>query len=298
MRALIAILVAILTLGLTTAAAPPNRAPSRPTSLHITSTTPYSVSLSWNASSDQDSFSYVIQASNGYFMTAPQTATSATFDTYLFPRNTYTFNVYAVDAAGNRSNSSNSVRTTLGADTTVPAAPTVTITDIGPTHASLAWSTTDNDPIPSFFISINGVQVGHSTRNLSGTFNMLRPETTYTISVQARDSGLNLSPTTTLTFTTEPIDTSDTTPPTAPTDFFAYTNGDLELFLYWTQSTDNVDPREAIRYEIYVNGVLSENVIGVGETITYGEAGSNTLTIIAIDTAGNESAPTTIHIDI
>jgi len=117
--------------------------------------------------------------------------------------------------------------------------------------------------------------------------------------VKARDLGINFSPTSApLTVTTEPVDLSDVEPPTTPAGLDAYQNGDLELFLYWTQSTDNVDPRQAIHYEIYINGVLAEHVVGTGATTSYGEFGLNLISIIAIDSAGNESAPRSVSVDI
>ena len=59
-----------------------------------------------------------------------------------------------------------------------------------------------------------------------------------------------------------------------------------------------VDAQQAIRYEIYINGTLAESVIGVGGTTSYGEFGFNVITIIAIDSAGNESDPVTITTEI
>ena len=113
-------------------------APSKPTSLRITAVAPYSVALSWHASSDNSgSLSYVVQASSGYTMTVPQTSTTATFVSGgIYPRNSYSFFVYAVDAAGNRSSNSNTVRATLPADTTIPSVPTVAVTDVGAHHVS------------------------------------------------------------------------------------------------------------------------------------------------------------------
>lgn len=278
-----------------------NKAPTRPNPLRITAVGSYSVSLSWNASTDNSgAFHYVIQASSGYTMTVPQTATSATFSgSGLYPFNSYSFFVYAVDGAGNRSQNSNTVKATLPADTTVPSAPTVTVTDVGSHHVSLSWSSTDNDPYISYFVYLNGTQLGHSSTAKSGTFYMYQSSTTYTISVKARDTGINFSPLTSVTFTTEPVDLTDTEPPTTPAAFDAWHYPfDRELFLSWSQSTDNVDPREAIHYEIYINGVLAEHVVGTGQTISYGEFGSNAISIIAIDSAGNESAPFTISTDI
>jgi len=280
---------------------PDTKAPTRPNPLRITAVGSYSVSLSWNASSDNSgSFSYVIQASSGYTMTVPQSSTTATFVGGLYPYNTYSFSVYAIDGSGNRSSNSNPVRTTLPADTTVPSTPTVSVTDVGPHHVSFSWSATDNDPYLSYFLYINGKQITHSTVATSGTFYVSQANTSYTITVQARDHGINFSPMSApVTFTTDPIDTSDTEPPTTPAGFdvFHYP-GDRELVLSWAQSTDNVDAQQAIRYEITINGALAEIVIGTGSTISYGEFGSNLISIIAIDSAGNESAPRMVTTDI
>ena len=277
------------------------KAPTRPNPLRITAVGSYSVSLSWNASTDNSgSLSYVIQASNGNSMTVPQTSTSATFVGVLWPFNQYSFTVHAVDPSGNRSANSNTVRATLPADTTTPSTPTVTVTDIGPHHASFSWSATDNDPYLSYFLYINGSQVGHSTIATSGTFYLPQASTSYTFSVKARDHGINFSAMSgPVVFTTDPIDATDVEPPTTPAafDVFHY-EFDRELNLFWTQSTDNVDAQQAIRYEIYINGVLAEIVIGTGFTISYGEFGHNVISIIAIDSAGNESAPVTITTDI
>jgi chitodextrinase len=279
---------------------PDTKAPTKPTSLRITAVGSYSVSLAWKASSDNSgSFSYVIQASSGYTMTVPQSSTTATFVGGLYPFNSYSLSVHAVDAAGNRSSNSNSVRATLPADTTIPSTPTVTVTDIGSHHVSLSWSATDDATYLSYFLYLNGTQLGHSTTATSGTFYMVQANTSYTISVKARDTGLNFSPLTAVTFTTEPVDTSDTESPTTPAalDAFHY-EFDRELLLSWAQSTDNVDPRQAIHYEIYINGVLAEHVVGTGSTISYGEFGDNIISIIAIDSAGNASAPMTVTTEI
>ncbi len=277
------------------------RAPTRPNNLRITAVGSYSVSLSWNASSDNSgSLSYVIQASSGYSMTVPQTSTSATCVGGLWPFNQYSFNVHAVDAAGNRSQNSNTVRASMPADTSVPSTPTVTVTDVGPHHATFSWSATDDDPYLSYFLYIDGTQVGHSTIATSGTFYLSQANTSYTFSVKARDHGINFSAMSVpLTFTTDPVDLTDTEPPTTPAafDVFHY-EFDRELNLFWTQSTDNVDAQQAIRYEIYINGALAEIVIGTGFTISYGEFGHNVITLVAIDSAGNESGTVTVTTDI
>jgi hypothetical protein len=300
--ALRSVLALVLAASPAMALPPDTKAPTRPNSLRITAVGSYSVSLSWRESSDDSgAFSYVIEASSGYTMTVPQSSTTATFVSGgLFPRNSYSVFVYAVDAAGNRSPNSNTVRATLTADTTVPSTPTVTVTDIGPHHGSLSWSSTDDCPFLSYFVYINGIQVGHSSTATSGTFYLPQASTSYSITVKARDLGINFSPTSApVIVTTDPIDTSDVEPPTTPAglDGWHYP-GDRELFLTWGQATDNVDAQQAIRYEIYINGVLAENVIGTGSTTSYGEFGFNVISLIAIDSSGNESDAVTITTDI
>ena len=97
--------------------------------------------------------------------------------------------------------------------------------------------------------------------------------------------------------TTEARDTTDTEPPTTPANFTD--NGmsfqDGETWLFWQQSTDNVDPQSVIRYDVYVNGVLDHSLLGFDRTVVYGNPGvENTYQVIAVDSADNQSAPATL----
>ena len=84
--------------------------PTTPTNLRVTAATSYSVSLAWNPASDNSgSLSYRIRHSWGYEETVPQTQTNFTWTTHLEAGSSYSFYVYAVDAAGNVSRNSNSV---------------------------------------------------------------------------------------------------------------------------------------------------------------------------------------------
>jgi chitodextrinase len=145
---------------------------------------------------------------------------------------------------------------------------------------------------------MNGSPVLQGSRNTSGTFGPLTPETSYTFSVQARDFGGNSSPVSDpVTVTTEASDTNDTEPPTTPGNL--RDNGmsfqDGETWLFWDQSTDNVDPQLVIRYDVYVNGVFDHSLQGYGQTVVYGNAeAENTFQVIAVDSAGNQSAPATL----
>ena len=69
----------ILVTATATAAPRDRRAPTRPTNLHTTAVTAWSVSLAWNASSDSSPFSYTVIGSHGQAMIVPQTQTSCIF---------------------------------------------------------------------------------------------------------------------------------------------------------------------------------------------------------------------------
>jgi chitinase len=119
----------------------------------------------------------------------------------------------------------------------------------------------------------------------------LTPATSYTFTVRASDSGGNTATSNAVALTTEA--TSDVTPPSAPTNVrILEDQGCAEVWLGWSQSTDDTDAQSAIEYEIYVNGVLSPLAVGAGidRDFVYGTAnGENTFTVKAVDRAGNTS---------
>lgn len=280
-----------------------NRSPTTPTNLRITATGARSVSLAWNPSTDDSGdFTYRIVRSGGLEFRVPSTQTNFTWATVLHSSQTYSFHVYAQDAAGNRSANSNTVTVTLPPDTQPPTAPVLSSTNVGTTHITLAWSATDDDgPNLVYSITINGApDPGGTTSTTSRTYGQLQPATSYTFTAQARDASGNLSPVSEpLTVTTRSNDFSDTEAPTAPANLWADSYGDLEFQLWWTASTDNVTPQSSIRYEIYVNGRLENIIIGAAYSRSnYGVSGSNTVTVIAIDAAGNKSAAGTTTIQL
>jgi chitodextrinase len=261
--------------------------------------TAYSVSLAWEPSTDNSgSVTYRICCANVSGETFPGPASSRVYRAGLEAGRSFTLRIVAFDAAGNYSKYSNSVTFTLPRDTTPPSKPAVTVTDVGPTHISLAWSSVDDGPHVTFNVTMNGAVVRSGERATSGTFGPLTPETEYTFTVQARDFGGNLSPVSDpVTVTTEARDTTDTEPPTTPGNFTD--NGmsfqDGETWLFWDPSTDNVDPQSVIRYDVYVNGVFDHSLLGYTQTVVYGNGGEeNTFQVIAVDSAGNESAPATL----
>jgi hypothetical protein len=202
---------------------------------------------------------------------------------------------------GNQSTNSNTVTVTLPSTPTPFTAPEVTVTDIGVRHISLAWLATGGTPYIRYWIYKDGVLYNQQPAyELSGTFYLLAPATTYTFRIQAREPTGTLSPPTDITVTTKPSNPNDVTPPSMPGNLTAYVNGgDREMTLSWNPSVDDFDAQSVIRYDVYVNGVLEDILIGKSFLQTlYGEFGTNTVTVIDVDTAGNQSTAATITVII
>jgi chitodextrinase len=272
--------------------------PTAPTNLRVTGVTPYTVSLAWNPSTDNSGkFSYTICCANVSSQIVPQTATSVVYTAGLEAARTFTLRIYARDAAGNYSQPSNSVTFTLPADTTPPARPQVSVTGVGVTHASLAWSAAENGPHVWYSVFVNGARRIHFTRETSGTIFLLEPQTTYTFTVLARDfAGLQSPLSDPVAATTAPVNPNDHEPPSVPAGLTEDHNDDLEIELRWQPSVDDFDPEALIRYDVFVNGVLSDIRVGVEHSQIYGEPGTNTVEVVAVDTAGNRSAAATVTI--
>jgi chitinase len=282
------------------------RRPTAPGNFRVTATTPFSASLAWTpASDDSGNFSYFLTstAQGAGTVTLPKAATSYVWSAGLAPRNSYTFIIYAKDAAGN---ASPSVLTsaTLPRDTVPPAAPTVSVTGVGSTYVSLAWTAaTDDGPFLFYQVWKDGSLLRNVGTNRTAMIFSLSPQTAYTFAVRAYDYGPNYSPLSApVSVTTNPVNPLDTTAPTKPAKLQAYTfgTGDGETQLIWEPSTDDFDPPNVIRYDVYVNGVLSDTVFGTsGRSLVYGAVGiENQFDVVASDSAGNRAAPATIRIVI
>ncbi|HEX6904232.1 MAG TPA: fibronectin type III domain-containing protein [Thermoanaerobaculia bacterium] len=281
--------------------------PTAPTNLVVTATTEHSVTLAWGRSTDNSGrFSYIICCA-GSTVTVSQKVTSHTLEG-LQSGKTYTFRVYAKDAAGNLSKPSNAVTVTLPGNLAAPTKPVVQVLDVGPTHASLTWSSTDDGSTIWYSIDIDEQPV--STMNSrTDTFTCaavlvptgcapLDQETTYTFTVRARDADGNLSPPSDPVFvTTDPPDPNDHTPPTQPVNITAENDGG-HLIVRWDPSTDDLAPQAFIRYDVYVNGELRAVVVGDTTAQAEGDFGVNDIEVIAVDTADNESIPGTATLDL
>ena len=292
------LVVLVLLLGTSPALAAQDRTPpTKPTNLRVTSITSYQMQFAWNPSTDNSgSFSYRVVLDNNGTYTVPQSQT--TFTAFVAPIGTYSIYVYAVDGAGNKSLKSNTVSATPPPDTIAPTPPVLSLTGVSPTSVSLEWTaSTDDGPYLFYQVFVNGSPSVDTRHQRFAVIQGLTPETTYQFTVKARDlyGPPNVSaPSNVITVTTTALGGEDTEPPTSPGNLHGWDVGDgaREINLFWTESFDNQTPQDAIVYEVYQNGVLDHTLIGAGRTILYAsQAGSNVFTVIAVDEAGNKSAP-------
>jgi hypothetical protein len=285
-------------------------APSQPTNLHVIAVTQTTVSLAWNPSTDNAgvrSYSLWGEGLDGVVSVAhPQT--TATWSWRLRPGQTVTFHVTAFDAMYNASMPSTGATATTLADTTAPTTPSgLAVGTVTASTVLLTWdSGTDVFQPVRHQILVDGVPTADAVFTVAaGTFprpavqgawvRQLDPSTSYELSVRAIDPSGNVSASSEVVSATTQA-SSDTAAPTTPTLLSAADGGTgscpEELWLRWTASSDDVEVASGIEYEVRVNGAINEVIPGGTQTITYTEVlGANTVTIVAVDRAGNASAP-------
>jgi hypothetical protein len=194
------------------------------------------------------------------------------------------------------------VNATPPPDTIAPTPPVVSVVGGKSTEVAHEWTaTTHAGPDLFYQVYVNGSPNVDARQNRFAVVQGLTPETTYQITVKARDlyGPPNVSaPSNVVTVTTSAAGGEDTQPPTAPGNLYGWDAGDgaREINLFWTQSIDNQTPQASILYEVYQNGVLDHTTFG-GRTILYAnQAGANVYTVIAVDEAGNRSEPASVTI--
>ncbi|MFB4294002.1 glycosyl hydrolase family 18 protein [Nonomuraea sp. ATR24] len=171
-------------------------APSVPGNLRSTGVTSSSVSLAWNASTDN-------VAVTGYEVyrgtTLVSTVTGTTFtDTGLTADTAYSYTVRARDAAGNRSAATAAVsaRTSQGGgdDTQAPSVPgNLRSTGVTSSSVSLAWNaSTDNVAVTGYEV-YRGTTLVDTVTGTTFTDTGLSANTSYSYTVRARDAAGNRS---------------------------------------------------------------------------------------------------------
>ena len=241
-----ALLAAILVLGVPTGsgATSDRKPPTTPTNLRVTGMSASSVSLAWNPSTDNSGSSATGSGAPEVSKSGcPRPRRELHLDRrrgsahHLFLRGVH----HRCGGQPVQEQQHPDGHDTPGHDPAVD--PVVSVRDVGPTHFSLTWSATDDGRFLWYTVFVNGAAVINSTQERSATISSLQPDTTYTVTVQASDTGGNRSPMSNpVGVTTRSQDYVDTTPPTAPTNLWASGHGDREFQLWWTEVHRRRDP--------------------------------------------------------
>ncbi len=265
--------------------------PTIPGKLTATAVSSSQINLSWGASTDDVGvIAYKIYRDGTPFV---KTTGTAYKDTGLSQGTLYTYNVSAIDLAGNESaQTSQASATTDAPDTTPPSVPAnLTATAVSPYQINLSWdASTDNVGVLGYYIFRDGDGkpiarvVGITTYKDTG----LSAATVYTYNVTTVDEVYNES-----AQSSPASDTTwapDTTPPSVPANLTATAVSPSRINLSWDASTDDVG---VTGYNIYKDG--GGTPIATTTGTTYQDTGLSPLTsytynVSAVDAAPNESA--------
>ncbi|MGJ5752129.1 glucose/arabinose dehydrogenase [Streptomyces puniciscabiei] len=162
--------------------------------------------------------------------------------------------------------------------------------DIGEDRLTLSWgASTDDVGVAAYDLYEHGNKLGEApgsatTKTLTG----LAPNTTYDLTVVARDAAGNTSPASLVVdCTTRP--SSDTTPPTAPGTLHTANVTSNTVDLTWGASSDD---RAVTAYDVRSDTTVYKTVTGTSTTLTGLACDSPySLNVVARDAAGNVSAP-------
>ncbi|WP_406120140.1 PQQ-dependent sugar dehydrogenase [Streptomyces sp. NBC_00989] len=163
--------------------------------------------------------------------------------------------------------------------------------DVGEDGLTLAWgASTDNVGVAAYDLYEHGNKIGEASgSSTSKALTGLAPNTTYDLTVIARDAAGNTSPASPVVdCTTKP--SSDTTPPTKPGTLSTADITSNTVDLTWGPSTDD---RSVVAYDIRSGDTVYKTVTtGTSTTLTGLACDSPyTLNVVARDAAGNLSQP-------
>lgn len=177
---------------------PDTEAPTPPRNLQFVSSTHDSVSLKWEAATDNVGVVGYDVYQHGQLVTSVGNVLEATA-TGLQPDTTYDWTVFAKDRAGNVSQASNNVpgRTQPApADTQPPTTPgNLRGTGVTETSASIAWNaSTDNVGVTGYEIHVDGVlkQTADGSATTATIAGLVKGQA-YKVKVRAKDAKNNLS---------------------------------------------------------------------------------------------------------
>ena len=218
--------------------------PSVPTGLAATAVTTSSVTISWNASTDNVGVvGYYLYRNGSQIIVSTSSALTTTSytDPGLSPSNTYTYTVVAYDAAGNISGQSSAASATTISDTYPPSTPfIISATAKSSNEIDIAWNPSfDNVGVAGYYVYRNGNQIANVSSGRTYYADTGLPGgNNYYYSAAAYDAVGNTSPQSNqLGATTLP---PDNIPPSVPVNFAAKALSPSQIQLSWMPASDNI----------------------------------------------------------
>jgi len=261
--------------------------PTVPANLAATTPSPYSVSLTWDASTDDlGVVGYDLFRDGSPYQSLGNVVTYADA---VAESSTHTYAVRARDTSGNRSALTTAVPATTPADNP-PTVPTgLAWTAPSRTSVVLTWTaSTDDVAVAGYDVYRDGTLLVSLGNVLTATDSTVTAGSTHSYAVLARDGHGHSSALSAPVSATTPTDS----PPTVPANVAASASTPYAVNVTWDASTDDVN---VVDYDLYRDGALqaahlstlsySDVVVSGGTTYSY--------TVLARDNAGNVSGLST-----
>jgi endonuclease I/chitodextrinase len=174
-------------------------------------------------------------------------------------------------------------------DNEAPTTPTnVTLSNSSPSSIDVSWSaSSDNVAVTAYEIYVDGSLNGN-TSNTNYTISGLNSNTSYAVTILAKDIANNKSAQSTVVNGTTTIDNEA---PTVPTSITITNQTGSSFKANWTASTDNAT---VVGYDVFVDGTFNASTINTSYSVSDLTASTTfSVTILAKDEADNKSAQST-----
>jgi arylsulfatase A-like enzyme/chitodextrinase len=267
-------------------------APSVPVGVRVVSVGLESVSVAWDASSDDRGVAGYRVWIDGVVVGSTEVLEFSVSS--LSPGTVYSVVVTAFDAAGNESSGSDPlVVETSTPDVAAPSVPSgVRVVSVGLESASVAWDASSDDRgVAGYRVWVDGVVVG-STDALEFSVSSLSPGTAYEVVVTAFDAaGNESSPSEALSIET-PLPPPDVVAPSVPVGVRVVSVGLESVSVAWDASSDD---RGVAGYRVWVDGVVVGSTDALEFSVSSLSPGTAyEVVVTAFDAAGNESLPSEV----
>lgn len=261
---------------------PDETPPTVPENLRLTGMTPTSVSVAWDASTDNEGVAgyetFLGGESKG--TTSGRSATLSGLASGV----PVVVGVEAYDAEGNRSGRAELTVTPIN-DTTPPEAPVVRPTALGAGTITVGWDVPyDDSRVTGYGIYLNGVKQGTDQAGTTKVFTGLAAGALYTVEVDAVDLLGNQSARGARTLRAQP----DTSPPSLPGDVHVVAPTKTSATIAWEPSAD--DNSGVARYGLYLGSLRIAEIPSLVFTFTGLTPGiTYNLGVDAVDWLGNRT---------